>query len=371
MAKGKAKAGDARAAASAAAVASVLAEVEREYGAGIVMSGREVLDDPPRVIPMSPAVDEVTKGVPEGSWVALAGPPKCGKGQTALSFAAECQKPENGSRPVMVLSVEHRLSVRDLEDVDGLKVDPPHLYRVESTEGRLLTSVDFLDIGSKFLKSCRGGVLVIDSVSALVNPAVMTAPLDQKDRGAGNQVVARFCDLCGPVVKANKNVVVGVVQLYANTGGVGTWLLEKMPTRFKHQADVWMLCKKNEPWKAGSAEDAPEVGMVVHWQVKNSPLGGKGAVESYLRYGAGIDKVYELFLLAAANGFVSGSGHYTFEFLSGRDDLLAGTRFEGKPRVQVQGKERALQTLREHPAWVAALTGKCSVFLTREGLRAG
>jgi hypothetical protein len=336
-------------------IARLIAEVDKEYGAGIIRPGQFLLENPPNIIPFSPGIDTKVKGCPDGSFVTISGPPKTGKGVTALSFLAECQKPENGSRPVMILSVEHRLSQRDLMGIEGLKYTEPHLYFIESKKGRLLSSVDFLDIGGRFLKSCPGGVLLIDSVSALVNPDMMNENLDAQDRGAGNKYVCRFCDIYGPVCRVNGNIVVGIVQMYSNTSGKGAWVLEKVPSRFKHQTDLWLCLKSSRPWKTSDAEDAEEVGLQVTWEIKNSSIGNRGKVESWIRYGVGVDKVYELFLLANAFGIISGTGWYTFDFLEKKPELRKGTDYADKEVVKVQGKEKALQLLKDHPAWIAAL----------------
>jgi RecA/RadA recombinase len=336
---------------------SLLAEIDGEYGAGIVRPGSEIIDHPRQVIPVGPALDTVLGGgIPGGSWVLMSGPPKAGKTLTALCFAANCQRPEYGGRPVMVLSAEHRLDALTLGGIAGLKTEAPYFYFVESARGRILGADDFLNIGLKFLKSCPGGLLIVDSVSSLVNPKTISDGLGSSDYGSGNRLSSQFCDLAAPIVKAQDSVVFAISQLYVNTSGYGSKWAEKAATKFKYQADVMLACTKFE-YAHGNGEDEPPTGQTQHWLCKKSALCGPGGkVESHIRYGVGIDKTLELIERAKEFGLVTAAGSWmTLDYLSASPELLEGTRFEGKDAVKEQGAERVYHLLEEHPAWLSAL----------------
>lgn len=52
----------------------------KEFGEGIVFDASTIIDNPPKIIPVSPVVDMILGGgVPQGSLFILTGPPKCGK----------------------------------------------------------------------------------------------------------------------------------------------------------------------------------------------------------------------------------------------------------------------------------------------------
>ncbi len=325
---------------------SVLAEIEANYGAGIVRTGQDLVDSPRHVISFSPSLDyALGGGAPEGSWISVAGPEKIGKTVSLLSFAAQCQKPENGSRQVMYLSVEHRLKDRDLLGIKGLKREAPHFYFVESTKGKILSSVDFLNIGQAFLKSVPGGLLIIDSISALCNPKLLSDGIGSSSFGSGNILVGQFCDLMAPVVKTNLGIVAGVVQLYTNTSGYGAKFSEKAAKKWQYQADIQLLCKYAEAWTA-TGDDSDQLGKLIHWVIKTSAIGKPGGADSYLRFGVGIDRTMELFIIAHGIGLISGKGWYTFEFLASKPELA-----DGVAEVKVQGKENAVGLLAAHPEW--------------------
>lgn len=349
----------------ASLVDGAIAEVEKALGEGLVSSGRSLVDNKRHVIPICPSLDAALGGgIPEGCWVTLAGIEKGGKGQTALSFVTECQKPEHGNRPIFWLDVEHRLKERDLTGVRGLKVDPPHFTVIRSCEGKILSSEDFLNAAHIILRDVKNAIVVIDSVSALCNPKLISDGLGTSDYGSGNKLISQFCDLNAATVPLNKAVVVGIVQYYANTSGMGG-PKEKSASRWKYQADVWLQLKYYERWMSGSGDNASQVGQKIHWVVKTSAIGPPGGkAESYLRYGAGIDKNYELFVAAKDLGLVSGAGSWvTLDYLAEKPELLDGTPYEGKAEVKVQGAEAAVNLLNEHPTWAAELASSYHTFL--------
>lgn len=355
MAKKKqaAEAAPAEAPGTAEYVAAALAEVEKNFGAGIVRSGRDVVNSPPMVIPVSPKLNGILGGgIPSGSWVSVAGPEKCGKSVSMLDFAATCQRPEYGSRPVMMLATEHRADPLLLTGIQGLNLDPPMFYLVQSTKGRILNSVDFLNIGLTFLKSVPGGVLLTDSVSSLVNPKTLTDGIGSSDFGTGNRLVSQFIDCAVPVVKANDCIVIGIVQYYTNTSGYGKKWSEKAPKKWFYQSDVRLACEKFA-YDHGNGEDEAPTGQTLNWFCQKAALCGPGGkTESHIRFGVGIDKVKELLSVGCDFGLVEKSGSWvTFNFLAAKPDLLP----EGKDAVSAQGMEKAYRLLEENPAWRAEL----------------
>jgi recombination protein RecA len=343
-------------AASEAAVAAVLAEVDKNYGQGIMRPAQDYIDNPRQVISVGPAFDlYLGGGIPSGSWVSVSGPEGCSKTSTMTSFLAQCQRPEFGRRPCMVLSAEHRMSVAILQGTRGLLRESPHLTVVESKKGIILSSADFLNIGLTFLKSVPGGVLLVDSISALVNPAVIDKGIGTSDFGGGHKLVTQFIDLAGPVVKANDCIVIGIVQFYANTSGYGAKFVEKAANKWKYQSDLSLVCKKTEPI-FGDGDGEAATGQSQEWLVKKCAFAKPhGKITSTVRYGVGTDRTTELLELGQAFGLVSGSGWMTLDFLTGKGELLAGTPFEEKGEVKFQGRTNMVAGLEEYPAFLAAL----------------
>jgi recombination protein RecA len=292
----------------------------------------------------------------------MAGLEKQGKTTSALSLCANCQKPEYGNRPVMFLSVEHRLKSRDLLGIKGLKIEEPYFYFVESKKGKILSSIDFLNIGSTFLKNTPGGVLVVDSFSSLLSPKLLSDGLGASDFGKNNQYIAQFCESMAPIVKTNDNIVIGILQYYTNTSGYGKKFAEKTAKKLAYQADVQLQIKNSTPWTVGAKEDGELIGQYQDWIIKTSGIGKPGVVTSYIRYGIGIDKVQELFLLAVNLGLVEkGGAWYNFVYLDKED--MVGTEYEEKGEVKIQGEAKSNAALEEYPKWFEKLERKVKEFL--------
>lgn len=370
MAKKKADPVDDTPAAPGDDVAAAIAAVQKDYGVKTV-SGQTVIDRHRQVIPFSPAVDPILGGgIAEGSWVTMSSAEGFGKTSASLTFAATCQRPEYGARPIFYYPAEGRLKRRDLRGIKGLDPTPGRFNVVESERGRILSSADYLKVCGEYITRVPGSVHIIDSVSALVNPKVLQEGLGTEDRGAGYKIVAQFCDLYQAVVPANNCIVIGIVHLIANTGGVGAGKVPKVPNRWRYQTDVWLDGKWSEAWRVGADDDSEQIGQKLHWTTRKTALevGPGGKCTSYLRYGTGIDRTYELLVFAKDVGLVVASGSWlSLAFLAGRADLLQNTPFAGKDEVKVQGMEKAYRALEEYPAWAAALQADLTAMTTGGG----
>lgn len=349
----------------------LLAEITKQYGEGIMVNATRILDEPPMVIPMSPNLDSaLSGGVPEGSWLSISGPPKVGKTTTLLSFAAECQKPENGGRRVYYGNVERRLKRMNLAGTRGLDTSPDKFVVIQSDESKILSAQDHLDIYTKILQSDRGCLLIIDSISALVDSRILDGGIGTETRGSGPKLVSQFIDIVASVVPVYKSIVCGVTHLIADTSGRTQGKVEKAANRWIYQADIRLKATYAEAWKVGASADGEggtQIGQVVKWLCQCSALGPPGMkADGYLRYGVGVDKVYEAFENAAAAGLIDKAGSwYTLSFMQRHLDLLGVTAWndEVMKRCRAQGGENIYKLLQDNPLWVKALEDEVTAFL--------
>lgn len=287
-----------------------LKSLEKEFGPGRIKTGRQVIDQKREVFSFSPILDTaLSGGVPEGSWVHISGPPKVGKSCAALTLCADAQKK---GRPVFYIDVEGRIKEKELSGIEGLDVDK--LTVVGPEEGRILTSKDYLMFAETFIKDVPRSVVILDSISALINPSVLDEERDKADYGSGNKIVGRFCDVCAQVVPVNKNIVVGIVHFYANVSGYGKANTEKAATRWIYQTDIRLRANPGPKAWTINKDGEKQIGQIVSWDIDASALGPPiKKVESYLRYGVGIDRKYELLQQAIEIGVVENAGSwYTF-----------------------------------------------------------
>lgn len=331
------------------------AEIKKDYGEGILTDARHIMDDDQKVISWSPNFDAaLSGGIPEGTWVSVSGPEKSGKTSALLTLAAQCQKPENGARRIFFLNVEHRLKKKNLGGIDGLNTDPSVFHIIQSEKRRILSAQDFLSIAEKALKRFPGCMMIIDSISALVDATILENGMGTQTRGGGAKLVSQFCDLVQAVVPLNKCIVCGISHLIANTSGFGPHKIEKTGNRWLYQADVKIRSYKKDKWETTDKQ----IGLVTSWLVEESALGPPGKCVSYLRYGTGLDRVYETMETAKGVGLIAKAGAWlTLRYLENYPDLVGGKAWseEVKREHTFQGSEQVYAVLRDNPRWLAAL----------------
>lgn len=303
----------------------------QKYGAGIAREMSEIKAEKKLILPVSPAVDRaINGGIPEGSWVILSGPEKMGKTTLALQIAANAQKPENGSKTVYYLDVEGRFKDMNLSTVAAF--NPDMCEHIRSQTGKILTAEDYLSIAIDIIKGHPGCILIIDSASALCAAKEMTEDLKAQARNDGPKLLATFCRQMGNVVPINNVTVIIIQHLIANTSGYGPAKMEDGGNKIKYQVDVKLRGKGAEKWMLNTDT---QIGQLAHWDVIVSALGPPGAkIQSYVRYGYGIDDVMELIEAATDFGIINkGGSWYSFEM--------------GDEEIKAQGMEKMCTLLRE------------------------
>lgn len=329
--------------------------IEKEFGEKIVISSTDFLSKRLRTISVSPALDiALGGGIPEGSWVIFAGKPKCGKTTTALHFAAKCQQSKYGSKHIYYLNIEGRLKKMNLNGITGLNQD--EFTIIESTEERILSAQDYLNIGEKIILTHPECVLIIDSYSALCHEKEITEGVGTSTRGGGPALLAQFCRQMANVVPIKRSIVIGITHLMANTSGYGAAIMEKGGNAIAYQVDVKLRCKSNEPWE----HNGKRVGQKVTWLTECTALGMPPGqeVESHLRYAHGIDEVKEIIVLGKDMGLIVLKGSwYTCEFMKNNLPTLGVTEWDDATikKCKAQGEDNLYDLLSANPEWFSIL----------------
>lgn len=306
--------------------------VIKDYGKDVFLQAKDLLLKDQTIVGLSPSMDVgLSGGIPFGSFVTIAGPPKAGKTTTTLQLAAEVQK--LGKR-VFYIDVENRLKKMNLNGIDGLK--PDNIFVIKSSEYKILSGEDYLNITMNIMKEKenRGSMIIIDSLSSLCPEGELAGEVSGSIRSTTPKLVASFCRQAAGIIPVMDNIVVGMQHLITNTSGYGAkWHIDT-GEKVKYQADIRLIIKGTpERWM----EDDKQIGQIITWEVAASALGPPGRdIKSYLRYGMGLDKVKEICAMAVDLGIVDKAGAwFSFDY---NDQNL---KFQGEKKLYdaIKGSE--------------------------------
>ncbi len=320
--------------------------IEKEYGKGHVLTGEEVADEPKVVMSLSPALDGVTSGgFTEGCLIGVTGDPKACKSSMALCLVARAQRPEYGSRQCYYFDVEARLSYGLLRGTAGL--DLKRLRVIRSSEDRIFTAQEWLRMMSDILRDVPRAFIVIDSISALCEEREMADGVGAETRGGGAKLFSQFCRTTKDVVMVRKSNVLGITHLISNTSGMGPPKVERVANAWKYHASYLLRVVTRQAWKEGNRQ----VGYKVRWQCHASALGPPGKVfDSYVRFGIGIDGVYEAVQFGLDGNLIAQAGSWlTLDYLAAHPDRLAAAGLPTDELPKFQGADRVCAFLRDRP----------------------
>ncbi len=317
-------------------------QFDKDYGVGTFVDASSVVDSVQELVGATPSLDiGLNGGVPEGSWLTLSGPSKAGKSTLALTIAAAAQAQ---GRMVIYVDIEGRIKKKNLVGIEGLDTDPRNFRMIRSTPEKILTGPEFLNQGLVVLETIPRCVLIMDSFSALSESKEMEEGVEAESRGNINKLTARFTRIASQTVCVQKSLVIGITHRIANTGW-GGGQVEKISNALKYQRDIALRIKKVEDWEVPDPKTLTglrQIGKKVVWLVEESALGAPGAeVQTYLRYGVGYDKAFEIFQLGLGFGFINkapAGGWITLTFL------------DNKKMQKFQGDEKAYNFIRSNPA---------------------
>lgn len=335
-----------------------------DYKARIAMSGAEFLkEEDKKIIPLSPVFDAyLGGGISEGSLVILAGTEGCGKSQTALHFAARCQRSENGGRMVFYHAIEHRVSVRDLKSIPGLDLDKIIIVRSSPailddegnvvTPAKILTATEHLDLAEKEMRDYPGCLIVFDSISMLLSQKEAEKEIEDQQIGEAARLLHKFCRRSAPILDVNNCILICIVQGYSSIGPHGKSFIEKGGRSIKYLANVHLRCTYAADWKEKDTDPKP-MGKIPEWTIVKANLSGGipgSKFQSYIRYGIGIDEIFELIQVGLSLGMIDQSGAwFTLSFMQDYDKDYIDKKYK------VQGAAKLAERLRSDPECVKYL----------------
>ena len=314
------------------ALATALAQIEKQFGKGAVMKlGDNAAMQVDAISTGSIGLDLAlgVGGVPRGRIIEVYGPESSGKTTLALHVLAEAQK-KGGD--VAFIDVEHAL---DPVYAEALGVDINNLLVSQPDTGE-----QAMEICEALVRSGAIDAIVVDSVAAMVPRAEIEGEMGDSHVGLQARLMSQAMRKLTSVIGKTNTVCVFINQLREKVGVMfGNPETTTGGRALKFYSSVRMDVRRVESIKQGGEVIGNHVRVKV---VKNKIAPPFKEAEFDIMFGQGISKEGDILDLAVKDDIVEKSGAWY---------AYGGAKIG-------QGRENAKSYLREHPAVCAEVETK-------------
>jgi len=305
------------------ALETALSQIERQFGKGTVMRLGDEPKVPVEVIPSGSLALDAALGIggyPRGRVIEIYGPESSGKTTLALHAVAEAQR--LGGTAAFV-DAEHALDVSYAEQL-GVQVEDLLVSQPDSGE-QALEIVDMLT------RSGALDVIVVDSVAALTPKAELEGDMGDSHMGLQARLMSQALRKLTSSISRSRTMVIFINQIRMKIGVMfGNPETTTGGNALKFYASVRLDIRRIGAIKKGDEILGNETRVKV---VKNKMSPPFRKAEFSIMYGEGVSRAGEVIDLGVEHGLVSKSGAW----------YAIGTQRIG------QGRENAIQYLKEHP----------------------
>lgn len=313
------------------AVAAAVAAIEKQFGKGAVMTlggGGEDAKIP--VIPSgSVGIDKAlgTGGYPRGRIVEIFGNESSGK--TTLALHAIAQVQALGGVAAFV-DAEHALDINYARKL-GVRVEELLVSQPDTGE-------QALEITEQLVRSGAVDLIVIDSVAALVPRAEIEGEMGDAHMGVQARLMSQALRKLTGAISKSQTCIIFINQMRMKIGVVfGNPETTTGGNALKFYASVRLEIRRGGNVKEGDNVIGSHAKVKI---VKNKVAPPFREAEFDIMYGTGISRPAEVLDLAVTQGLIERAGsHFSL----------------GEERLG-QGRERAVEWLKEHPLVLDRLT---------------
>ncbi len=286
------------------ALLNAMKQIEKQYGKGAVM---KLGDEADRHIESSPSGSislDVALGIggyPKGRIIEIYGPESSGKTTFALTAIAEVQKLGGFAA---FIDAEHAL---DPQYAKALGVDVDNLILSQPDTGE-----QALEIAEALIRSGAIGIVVIDSVAALVPEAEINGDMGDSHVGLQARLMSQAMRKLSGIISKTNTIAIFINQIREKVGVMfGNPETTSGGRALKFYASIRLEVRRSEQIKAGNDVVGNKVNIKV---VKNkvAPPFKQATVD--IVYGKGVSKMGELVDLAVELEIIKKSGAwYAYE----------------------------------------------------------
>jgi recombination protein RecA len=294
-----------------------IAQLERQFGAGAVMRlGTSDVQSWPSVPTGALSLDMIlgNGGLPLGRVVEIYGPESSGKSTISLSVVAQAQ--EMGLKCAYI-DAEHAL---DPVYMQALGVNLDELLLAQPDYGE-----QALEIADKLIRTGEIGVVVIDSVAALVPKAELEGDMEANQMGLQARMMAKGLRKIVGLANEHKTLVIFINQIRMKIGIMfGNPETTPGGRALPYAASVRIDVRKKEDLKDKAGES---IGIKVKAKIiKNKMAPPLKVTEFDIYYGKGVDNFGCLLDVGMQKGIFAQRGAWVYyqgeSFSQGRDNAI-------------------------------------------------
>ena len=302
---------------------AVLKDIKKQYGDGAVMllGESKVMDI--ETIPSGSLSLDCALGIggyPRGRIIEIFGPESCGKTTLAIHAVAEAQK--IGLKAAYI-DAENAFD-RDYAEALGVNVDSLLFAQPDCGE-------DCLEIATKLISSGKIGILVIDSVAALIPRAELEGEIGDARVGLQARLMSQALRKMVGIIKKSNCCCIFINQLREKIGVIfGNPETTTGGNALKFYASIRLDVRKSTQVKDGDEAIANLTKVKV---IKNKCAPPFRKAEFEITYGQGINKFNEVIDLAINLNIIKKSGSWFY---------YENTQI-------AQGKNNVIEILKDNP----------------------
>lgn len=270
-------------------------------------------------------------GMPRGRVVEIFGPESSGKTTAALQVVAEAQKLKDGTA---YIDMEHAL-------------DPGYARKLGvDTKKLLISQPDYgeqgLEIAQALIESGKIGVIVIDSVAALVPKAELEGEMGQSMMGLQARLMSQAMRKLTGIVHKTNTLMIFINQIRDKIGVMfGSPETTTGGRALKFYASVRADIRKIQLIKDGETVLGARTRIKI---VKNKVSTPHKEAETDLIYGKGFSKEGDIVDLGVIHGIIEKSGAwYTYNKANigqGRNNVAAALELDNSLAEEIEAKIR-------------------------------
>lgn len=294
---------------AAIAALSVFLDKKHKTTNSLIRMGSKVLVPVAHVPTGMPTLDNDVLGcggIPDGRVIEVFGPESSGKTTSSLHIVAQYQK---AGKIAAFVDAEHAL---DLLYAATLGVDTDNLVLNQPMSGE-----QALDVTLDLIKSGAVGIIVVDSVAALVPEAELAGDMGDQHVGLQARLMSQAMrKLIGEAYR-NKVTVIFINQIREKIGVMfGSPEVTTGGRALKFYSSIRIDVRRRDVVKDGTGDNAPIVGHLIEFKAVKNKVGkpfGSTVVTLYYpgtRFASGFDLVGDAILYASKKGLFTMSGSW-------------------------------------------------------------